>query len=125
MEYYDLDHFAELTAEICKKVNNPTIKLVVYNAFYEEIRIVVLKPHLKWGYRDSLLGAEFGSGVMNNFRDIIEAYRQNKKENTDQSASEALEEKENQAEDQKDLNTKKDEDQIHNTETVAPATEEP
>ena len=80
LDYYDLDHFAKLTAELAEKVNDPSIKLVVFNAIYEELRIVVLKPSLKWGYGESLLGVEFGSGVMNDFRDILELYRSKRKE---------------------------------------------
>lgn len=61
IEYYDVDHFANLVAQLYEKVPEASIKLVVYNIFHEEMRIVVIKPNNTWG--DGLLGVEFGQGM--------------------------------------------------------------
>jgi GRASP55/65 PDZ-like domain len=60
IEYYDVDHFASLVSELHEKVPGATLKLVVYNILYEEMRIVVIQPSRVWG--GGLLGVEFGSG---------------------------------------------------------------
>lgn len=44
MDYFDLDHFAELTAEVHSKYPELSLKLVVYNLKFREMRIAILKP---------------------------------------------------------------------------------
>jgi hypothetical protein len=74
IDYYDVDHFADLVGQLYSKVPEATIKLVVYNIFHEEMRIVVIKPSHTWG--GGLLGVEFGQGIQNNFRSVQSAYQE-------------------------------------------------
>jgi hypothetical protein len=63
---------------------NPALKLIVYNMFHEELRIVVVKPSLKWGNgANGILGVEFGSGFVNDFREVQNVYRRNKLEKSE------------------------------------------
>jgi hypothetical protein len=74
IDYYDVDHFANLVGELYSKLPEASIKLVVYNILHEEMRIVVIKPSNSWG--GGLLGVEFGQGLQNNFRDLQTAFNE-------------------------------------------------
>jgi len=74
MDYFDLDHFAELTSEMHSKYPEMTLKLIVYNAKYLEMRIVVLKPSNSWGGL-GLVGAEFGTGIQNSLSVCLKNFK--------------------------------------------------
>ena len=72
-----------MTYDFYERTNDPQLKLVVYNLAYEELRIVVLRPGKNWGDGMSLLGVEFGSGVVNDFREAQKYYQMNRTQNTE------------------------------------------
>lgn len=67
---------------LSETVSDFSIKLVVYNMFHEEMRIVVIKPHRDWE-GDGLLGVEFGTGLVNDFRRIQTAIKKLRDDNTE------------------------------------------
>lgn len=93
IDYYDIDDFAQIVYNLSETVSDFRLKLVVYNMFHEEMRIVVIKPHRDWD-GDGLLGVEFGAGLVNDFRRIQTAYKKARDDNTedlDSNPEEALE----------------------------------
>ena len=72
LDYFDLDHFAELTSEFHAKYPELSLKLVVYNCRFREMRIAILKPSTSWG-GPGLVGAEFGTGIQNDLMQILRA----------------------------------------------------
>lgn len=82
IEYFDLDDFARVVYDLTDTVTDFSVKLVVYDMFHEEMRIVVLKPSRGWP-GDGILGVEFGGGMVNDFRHVQQAYKELRESNTE------------------------------------------
>ena len=69
--YQGLDSFCDQCSRLFGHVRS--IKLVVYNLNYNEVRVVSLVPDDKWSQGGSWLGCEFGTGMMDKLQNVREA----------------------------------------------------
>ncbi len=69
--YQSLDSFCDQCSRMFGFVKS--IKLVVYNLNYNEVRIVSILPSDQWSQGRSWLGCEFGSGMMDKLQTVREA----------------------------------------------------
>ena len=71
-EYKDLDSFCSNLIARCKQVSSsPTkLKLMVYNIFHDEVRIVSILPCQTWDSSFGWIGCEFGEGLIDSLRNI-------------------------------------------------------
>lgn len=54
---------------------NKTLKLVVYNIIFDEVKVIAIKPSSDWDPTgSSFIGCEFGDGMIDNIRFIQESY---------------------------------------------------
>lgn len=69
--YTTIDEFTEQVEELLYKTKYCKLKLIVFNIKYMELRVVSIHPNTP-GSGLPMLGAEFATGILNNFYSAIE-----------------------------------------------------
>lgn len=111
--YQGLDSFCDQCSRLFGSVKS--IKLVVYNLNYNEVRVVSILPNDSWSQGRSWLGCEFGAGIMDKLQNVREA--KTKREEEIEQTAERLEDPDYS------LRKKKSSHQSYQEETLSPGVE--